>query len=184
MPEEDKDILRNRLIIGRLGKPRGLKGELKVFPLTDDPVRFRKLKKCYLEDEDGQVRFEVRVLKVSVSGDSVFIQFKDIISREQAEELKNCYLSVSREDAVPLSEDTYFIADLIGCAVYDSEHGLLGMIRQIDQNSNADIFIVREKGRNDLLFPNLKSIIRKIDIAGRRVDVILPDGLYEIYRED
>ncbi len=172
-----------RFVIGHLGKPRGLKGELKVFPLTDDVKRFKKLKKCYLEDAAGNIHDELNVAFAHIANHNLSIAFSGITNREQAENLKGLYLSIDRAEAIELEEDTYFIADLIGCSVYDQEHGYLGKISRIQSNVSADIVIVHDAGKNDLLYPNLKSIVKHISIAERRIDLILPEGLYEIYRE-
>ncbi len=174
--------LTTKFVIGRLGKPRGLKGELKVIPLTEDTKRFKKLKKCFLEDEKGNIQQELDVAFARVANTNVSIQFDNVQTREDADSLKGLYISVPREEAIKLAEDEFFVADLVGCSVYDEEHGLLGEIAQIQSNISADFVIVKKKGERDLLYPNMKTIVKNISISERRVDVCLPDGLYEIYR--
>lgn len=171
-----------KLIIGHLGKPRGLKGELKVFPLTDDINRFKNLKKCYLEDASGNVQYELNIAHVRIADSNLSLAFAGIANREQAEKLKNLYLSIDRSEAIELEEDSYFIADLIGCSVYDAKHGYLGKVSRVQSNVGADIVIVHDPAKKDLLYPNMKSIVRNISISGSRIDLVLPEGLYEIYR--
>lgn len=174
--------LTERFVVGRIGKPRGLKGELRVFPLTDNIQRFKDIKVCYVEDQAGKIKQQLQIEKCSIVHTQVFIKFKDISNRNSAEKIKNLFLSLDRAEAIELSADSYFIADLIGCSVFDQEKGYLGDIAQIDKNISNDVVIVKKAGEKDLLYPNLKSIVKNVDLSSRRVDVVLPDGLYEIYR--
>ncbi|NLJ70155.1 MAG: 16S rRNA processing protein RimM [Clostridiaceae bacterium] len=174
--------LTERFIIGRIGKPRGLKGELRVFPLTDDIERFHNLKCCYLEDQDENILAELEIAECRIVQDQVSIKFKNYNTRDLAEKLKNQYISVARSEAIDLTKDEYFVADLIGCEVYDQSFGYLGKIFQIQKTSAHDVTIVRKPGKKDLLYPNLRSVVKKIDLDKRKIDVNLPTGLYEIYR--
>ena len=174
--------LTERFVIGRIGKPRGLKGELRVFPLTDEIERFENLKYCYLEDQRENILTELQIVECRVVHDQVSIRFKNYDTRELAEKLKNQFISVARSDAIDLTEDEYFVADLIGCEVHDQSYGYLGKIFQIQKSSAHDVTIVRKPGEKDLLYPNLRSVVEQIDLDNRRVNVILPSGLYEIYR--
>ncbi|NLJ95282.1 MAG: 16S rRNA processing protein RimM [Clostridiaceae bacterium] len=174
--------LSEKLVIGRLGKARGLKGEIRVKSLSDDPKRFINLETCQLENEAGNVLSTKEVVDCRVINQDVWIRFKDVSDRDAAESLRGLYLSVDREDAIPLTEDSFFVVDLIGCSVYDQEKGLLGKVSYIQSNPSADIIYVKKAGEEDLLYPNLKTIVKNIDLENKRIDVVLPDGLYEIYR--
>ncbi|NLM18762.1 MAG: 16S rRNA processing protein RimM [Clostridiaceae bacterium] len=174
--------LTERFVIGRIGKPRGLNGELRVFPLTDEIERFQDLKYCYLEDRQENILTELEISECRIVHDQVSIRFKDYDTRDLAEKLKNQFISVARSEAIDLTEDEYFVADLIGCEVYDQSYGYLGKIFNIQKNSAHDVTIVRKPGKKDLLYPNLRSIVKQIDLDNRRIDVTLPSGLYEIYR--
>ena len=174
--------LTERFVIGRIGKPRGLKGEVRVFPLTDQVERFENLTSCYLEDEAGNVLMKLDLANVRIVQNQVSLVFKQMFNREAADKITGLYLSVDRSDAIDLPDDSFFIPDLIGCDVYDQSYGYLGMISDIQQYSNADVVTVKDKGKKDLLYPNLKSIVQNIDLERKRVDVNLPNGLYEIYR--
>lgn len=171
-----------RFVIGRLGKPRGLNGELRVFPLTDKIERFNNLKSCYLENEDGKIQMELKIASSRIVHQQISLTFDLIDTREKANQIKGLYLSVDRSDAISLPEDSYFIPDLIGCQVYDNLFGFLGKISDIQKHANADVVIVSAKDKKDLLYPNLKSIVQKVDLEKRRIDIKLPNGLYEIYR--
>ena len=105
--------LTEKFVIGRLGKAKGLRGEIKVIPLTDDPKRFNQLKACFLENEKGDLLFEKNIASCHIVNQEVSLRFADITDRNQAEDLRGLYISVKREDAISLKENSFFIADLI-----------------------------------------------------------------------
>jgi len=104
------------LNVGQIVNTHGVKGEVKVFPLTDDPMRFKKLKKVIIDNKD------VQILSYKFQKDRVILKLEGVDTMDDAIRLKGKYLKVSREDAVKLPKDTYFIADLIGCSVFDKTH--------------------------------------------------------------
>lgn len=175
--------LKQRLVIGRLGKARGLKGEVWLYPTTDQINRFSKLTRCFAEDERGQVLKSLEVTSYQLAGNKLCLAFAGYSDRDAAESLTGFYLSVDRAEAVPLEAGEYYIADLIGCQVYDADRGLLGQVKEVVSGVGADVFVVHQAGQKDLLCPNLKTIVKKVDIDGARIDLALPEGLYEIYRD-
>jgi 16S rRNA processing protein RimM len=72
---------------------------------------------------------------------------------------------------------------LLGCEVYDEIHGSLGFLKDVIQNSAHDVYLVRKSGQADILIPVLKTVVKEVDIDNRRIEVVLPDGLFEIYRQ-
>jgi len=175
--------LRQILHIGRITRPHGLLGEVKVVPMSDDPDRLAELARCLLVTADEQRAREVEIQAARPFQDNFLIKLRGIDDRDQAELLRGCFLSVRREDAIPLPPDRWFICDLIGCAVYDQSFGCLGTVADIISSSAQDVCLVRLPGEADLLFPMQKKILVRVDIGERRLDVRLPDGLYEVYRE-
>ena len=94
---------------------------------------------------------------------------------KEAEKLKNHYIKIPRSDAKSLDEGEYFIADLIGCEVYEKE--LIGVLDDIFTAGGGDVYVIKRKGKKDLLLPALSSVIKNIDIVERRIDVEIPRGL-------
>lgn len=174
--------LTERFVIGRIGKPHGLNGELRIWPLTDRIERFNDLKFCYIEDQAGNIKDKLEITGCRIIHSQVNLRFKNVTDRTAAEKLKNYFLSVDRLEAIELSENSYFIADLIGCEVYDGEKGYLGKVVKIQKNTGRDVVIVNKDGKKDLLYPNSLKVVQKIDLDKKRIDVELPKGLYEIYR--
>lgn len=174
--------LRPILVIGKLGRAHGLHGEIKVQALTSDPDRFYDLENCLMMSADERNIVDINIDFARVSTDQVLLKIQGIDTREQAEKLTGRLLAVKREQAVELPPDTWFICDLVGCDVYDEQNGFLGQLSDVMQNVAQDVYVVKLTGQDDLLFPALKSILTRVDIVGRRIDVRLPAGLFEVYR--
>lgn len=160
-----------------------MRGELKVRLLSSDRQRLKSLRDCYLTQPDEKSGQPVRITAAREVKGFWLISLLGVNDREQAEKLRGCLLSVDRDQAIKLKEDEWFVADLLGCEVYDSQYGYLGHLADILQYPAQDIYIVAMAGCKDILFPARKTIIIKVDLAGRRIDVDLPPGLYEVYRE-
>ncbi len=175
--------LRDILHIGRITGAHGLQGELKIHPLTDDPKRFTDLKDCLIVSDDEKERVPAKAAGARFFNDQVLLRLEGVTDRTAAEHLKGRLISVTREHAVALPPDTWFICDLLGCEVFDRRHGLLGQLKDIQSGTAQDVYVVAQAGQKDLLFPARKTILRMVDLEARRIEVDLPDGLFEIYRE-
>ena len=173
--------MKDYLVIGKIGGAHGVRGEVKIIPLTDDVRRFSSLKECLILDDRERVKETKEVEKARVDDTRTLVKFKGIDDRDEVGKLTGFYIAVSREDAVKLPEGRYFIADLIGLKVIDDERGELGTIKDIINSGASDIIIVKRTGKNELLIPYLNAIVYEVDIAGGTMKVKLPEGLYEIY---
>lgn len=155
--------MKDFLAVGQIINTHGLKGEVKVYPLTDDIRRFRKLKEVHI---DGNA---VKVLWCKLQADKVILKLEGIESIEQALKYKNKYVEVKREDAVELSEGEFFIADLIGCKVVDENSVEVGEVFDVIQTPSNDVYWV--KGSTEVLVPALKNIVSNIDIENRKITI-------------
>ncbi len=149
------------LTIGEITKPHGVKGEVKVFPLTDDPKRFLDLKTVLI---DGK---EIRVTEVSVGSDRAILKLQGIDTLEQAETLRKKTLVVPRDEAVELEDDAYFIEDLKDCTVFDTEGTLLGQISDVIVTGSNDVYWIKQP--KELLIPALKNIVTEVNIKEEKV---------------
>lgn len=132
------------IIIGKIIGVHGIKGELKVFPITDDARRFLKLKKCYLSKEDRKDPQEWVSERARLDKGNVLLKLEGLDDRTDAEKYRGLFISVDREDAVKLPKDTYFIEDLKTLKVIDDERGEIGTIKDVyEYGAN---FIVEVKG--------------------------------------
>lgn len=161
-----------RIVIGKIGAPHGIRGELKVFPLTDFPDRFKELKSVYVGDE------RLDISSVRYQNQIVLIRFEAYPVREQAASLTGRFLSVPREEAVPLEEGQYYISDIVGLEVFDGNGSSLGIISEVLQTGSNDVYVVSQKGRaKQILVPALKSVVKEINVAEGRMLVVMPEEI-------
>lgn len=162
------------LSIGQIINIHGFRGEVKVYPLTDDMNRFRKLKEVFVEANNQLIEYVVE--EVKFQGNVLVMKLKGIDTEEAANKLRNCYIKVDRKSAVKLPKDTYFICDLIDLKVYDEEGLLLGTVGDVLQTGSNDVYVVKT-AEKDLLIPALKEVVKEIDIRNGKLVVKLPEGL-------
>ena len=162
--------------IGVITSTHGLKGEVKVFPTTDDVNRFKKLKKCILRTPKGDIEVEKNSCKFFKN--MVILSFKEFKDINEIEKYKNCELYVTREDAMPLDEDEFYIADVIGMEVYEDDNKL-GELEDVLQTGANDVFSVRLTDGKELLIPVIKQCVLNIDYEARKVMVKLMKGMLD-----
>jgi len=156
--------------VGQIVKPQGIKGEVKVRSFADDPERFHSLKAVMLGDnKEPADRADVSTCRVQ--GGSVYLRLAGVDDRGQAEALRGRYIWIERSQAVPLKEDSYYMSDLIGCAVADENGHTYGAITQIIHTGSNDVYVVRPPEGDELLIPALKSIVSRVDIEENRITV-------------
>ena len=163
------------LEIGQIVNTFGIKGMVKVKPFTDDIRRFDKLKKVYVEKNSNQTEYEIE--EVKYHKDMVLIKLKGIDKVEQAEELRNAYLTISRDSVEELEGGRYYIVDLLGLEVYTDEQVLLGTLEDIFNTGSNDIYVVKDKQGKQILLPAIQDVIKQIDIENKKIIVHLLPGL-------
>ena len=163
------------LEVGQIVNTFGIKGFVKVNPFVDDMHRFDKLKKVYIKKQESLQKFEIEQVKYQKN--VVLVKFKGIESIEEAEKLKNCYMEIDREDAIPLEEDTYFIADLLGSAVYTEEGKELGKLEDIFNTGSNDIYVVKDELGKSVLLPAIAEVIKEVNVQDKKIIVHLLEGL-------
>lgn len=160
--------------IGHISNTHGLKGEMKVRPFTEDKKRYEELKKILINIKDEYKEYEIE--SVRYQKDIVLLKLKGVDDIDAAERLKNHYISIAREDAKNLQNNEYFIADLIGSEIFENEE-LIGILDDVFTAGASDVYVIKRKGKKDLLLPALKSIIKNVDVENKRIDVEIPRGL-------
>lgn len=144
------------LKIGIIVKPQGVKGEVKVQPLTSDVSRFKNIKEVYI---DGKT---VKVLNAKVGVDAIFMSFSGVVDRNTAELYRGKFLYVDRPNAIALNENTFFIADIIGSNLEVENGEVVGKIIDVTE-LKTDIFTVRTVNNKIMRFPFLKDLLIKVD---------------------
>ncbi|MDE6605842.1 MAG: ribosome maturation factor RimM [Clostridia bacterium] len=151
----------DRLTIGYISKAQGVKGEVKISPLTDDASRFKKLKSVYLDGKSYAVK-SVRLLP-----NGIFMAFEGIDDRNSAELLRNKEIQIERKDAVNLPKDRYFIVDVVGCEVFADDEKI-GKLIDVLQYGSADVYVISTpKGK--AMIPAIERIIKQVDVENKRV---------------
>jgi 16S rRNA processing protein RimM len=179
-----KPALRPYLVVGKITAPHGVNGAMRVLSMTQDNQRFHDLKDAYLLDARDQMLRSVTVDSAHLGvKQRVIIRIAGITNRTEADELRNLYLAVNRNQAIELPPDSWFVCDLVGSSVFDEHEGFVGRVQTILQLAAQDVYVIEQEGEPDLLFPAIQSIIKKVDPAHHRIDIDLPEGLYEIYRK-
>ena len=167
--------MQKRLEVGQIVNTFGIKGEVKVTPFTDDINRFDDLKKVYVKTRKEDRLYKVE--NVRYHKNMVLLKLEGIENPEQAELLKNAYLEIDREDAIPLEEGQYFIVDLIGLDVYTEEGNLLGKVEDIYNTGANDIYVVKDELGKQVLLPGIKEVIKEVDLDNEKIIVHLIPGL-------
>lgn len=161
----DKEI-----VIGKIVAPHGVRGDIRIMPLTDRPEQFLNL--SYLLLEDGHqltvkaARFHKRMVLVST---------KEITTMNDAELLRDKKILIRAEDLPPLEEGRFYVADLIGLPVFDEEGKQLGTFKDSITTGSNDVYIVAVPGGKDILIPALKIYVREINLQEKRIVVKLPE---------
>lgn len=165
--------------VGVIANTHGVKGEVKVFPTTDAPERFKKLKSVILDTKREKLTLELQSARFFKN--LVIVKFKGIDDINDIEKYKGCDLYVTRENATPLNEGEYYIADLIDMKVVDDEGRELGVLFDVMQTGANDVFVVKMNDTNkELLLPNIPDCVLKVDLEERVITVHVLDGLLDI----
>lgn len=162
------------LQVGVISSTHGIRGEVKVFPTTDDPLRFKKLKKVLLDT--GREQLELEVQSVKFFKQFVIVKFKGIDNINDIEKYKGKGLFVPREDAVPLDEDEYYIADLIGMEVF-TEDGRFGVVKDVMETGANEVYIVESDDHGEVLIPAIRQCVLDVNVEEKKMLVRLLDGL-------
>lgn len=165
------------LRVGSVTSTHGLKGEVKVFPTTDDPGRFKKLKKVLMKN--GNEMTELGISSVRFFKNLVILKFKDHDTIESVMGYKGRDLFVTRENAVKLEKDEYFIADLIGLEAVLEDGTRLGTLTDVMETGANDVYVVRMEDQKEVLIPAIHQCILQVDIAGGRMMVRLMEGMLD-----
>ena len=153
----------------------GLKGELKVFPTTDDPSRFRLLKELYADTANGLICYIIENQRFHKN--LVILKFAGIETPEAANAMKGVFLKIPPELALPLDDGQYYHRDLIDMRVVLSEGQELGVLVKIIETGANDVYAVKLTNGGELLIPAIKQCILNVDVPGKEMTVKLLQGL-------
>ncbi len=173
--KEDK-VKEDFFRVGAIANTHGLKGEVKVFPTTDDPKRFDFLKQVFLDT--GREKMELEVERVRYFKNLVIVKFKGIDNINDIEKYKGCDLLVTRENAVPLEEGEYYLADIMGAQVFTEDGEEFGVLEDVLE-TGANLVYVVEHEENEVLLPVIPSCVKQVDVEEKKIVVHLLPGLLD-----
>lgn len=170
--------MENMLRVGVITSTHGVRGEVKVFPTTDDAKRFKKLKTVILDTGKGQTTLEIEQVKFFKN--MVILKFKGYDNINDVETWRQKDLLITREQAVTLQPDEYFITDLIGLLVKDDTGAEVGTIKDVLETGANDVYVVALPNGKELLLPAIKDCILNVDIEAGEMTVHILDGLMDL----
>ena len=171
--------MENTLRVGVISSTHGVRGEVKVYPTTDDANRFKKLKTVILDKGRGE-QMTLTVESVKFFKNMVILKFKEFNDINEIEKYKGRDLLIHREQAVKLGKDENFIVDLIGLKVVTDEGQDFGIMKDVLQTGANDVYIIEGKNGKEYLFPAIKQCILEVDLEKQVMTVHILDGLLDL----
>lgn len=165
------------LQVGVIASTHGIRGEVKVFPTTDDVKRFQNCKQLLLDT--GKERIELEVEGVKYFKQFVILKFQGIDSINDVECHKGKSLLVARENAVKLRKGEYFIADLIGLVVCNEAGENIGVLEDVLQTGANDVYHIRLSDGRELLLPAIRECVLEVDVENRWMKIHIMEGLLD-----
>ena len=166
--------MHNQIVIGKIVAPHGVRGDIRILPLTEKPEQFLDLD--YLLLHDGRkltikhARFHKRMVLVTT---------EEIKSMNEAELLRDQEVLIKAEDLPELEEGQFYVADLIGLPVFDEEGKQIGTFKDSLSTNSYDVYVIEKKKKKDILLPALKIYVKEINLAEKRIVVTLPEWVDE-----
>lgn len=170
--------MENMLRVGVITSTHGVRGEVKVFPTTDDAKRFKKLKTVILDTGKGQTTLEIEQVKFFKN--MVILKFDGVDTMNEVEGWRQKDLLITRDQAIPLEEDEFFITDLIGLNVVTDEGETLGTLTDVMETGANDVYCVKTPEGKELLLPAIRDCILDVDLDKEEMLVHVLPGLLDL----
>ena len=175
-----------KIKIGKITSPVGLKGEVKIVSFSDDPMRFEMLDHVFVSDKDGRMKDSV-IEGLRYKGAQIILKIGGIDDRNASEAARGCELFMDEADLPELEEGQFYVRDMVGSDVVLEDGTLIGTLKDVLTNTAQDVYVVKrsdgpggEKSKNDLLIPGVPQFILEVDIDEKKIVVRLPEGLMEL----
>ena len=167
----------DRFQVGVIASTHGLQGEVNVFPTTEDPSRFKKLKQVVLHTQRGD-ELLLDVVSARFFKKFVIVKFKQFNDINEVEKFRGCELTIDRKDAIKLQPGEYYCADLIGLTIVDEDGNELGTLTEILQTGANDVYEMTKKDDGEKVYiPAIKDCVKEIDPEGGKIVIHVMDGL-------
>ena len=170
--------MENMLRVGVITSTHGVRGEVKVFPTTDDAKRFKQLEKVLLTG--GKESLELEIENVRFFKNLVILKFKGYDNINDVETWRQRELMITRDQAVPLEPDEYFVADLIGLQIVDENEQPVGELKDVMFTGANDVYVISLPSGKELLLPAIRDCILNVDLEAGKMKVHILDGLMDL----
>jgi len=170
-----RKAMEDMLQVGVIASTHGVRGEVKVFPTTDDAKRFKRLKEVILDT--GKERITLEIEGVKFFKQFVILKFKGIDNIDDVQKYRQKSIYVTRQNAVRLGRDEYFIADLMGLRVVDEEGQELGVLKEVMETGANDVYVIEMTDGRELLLPAIKQCVLQVSVEEGFVKVHILEGL-------
>ena len=165
--------------VGVIASTHGLSGEVNVFPTTQDPERFKKLKKVTLHTQKGE-EIQLDVVSSRFFKKFVIVKFKQFNNINEVEKFRGCELTIDRKDAIKLEKGEYYCADLIGLVIVDEEGNELGTLTEILQTGANDVYEMTRKDSEDKIYiPAIRDCVKEINVDEGKIVIHVMPGLID-----
>ena len=175
--EQITEELPEYVTIGQITKPHGIRGSLKVEPLTDDPQRFKWLDKIYLTFDEKE-RTQYHIDHVQIGPQFVYLTLDEITNRDEAEKCRSAYIEITRDECLPLPKDEHYYFDLIGFSVKTKDGKYIGALTDVQSFPAHDLYVVQSDSK-EILIPAVPEIVVGVDGDSREIIIDPIDGLLE-----
>ena len=169
----------DRFQVGVIASTHGLQGEVNVFPTTEDPSRFKKLKQVVLHTQRGE-ELLLDVVSARFFKKFVIVKFKQFNNINEVEKFRGCELTIDRKDAIKLEKGEYYCADLIGLVIVDEEGNELGTLTEILQTGANDVYEMTRKDSEDKIYiPAIRDCVKEINVDEGKIVIHVMPGLLD-----
>jgi 16S rRNA processing protein RimM len=164
-----------RLVVGKITKPQGLKGEVRMHYYGNDPDALKHVKNARLIKSDGSA-VDLLLERIRVNKNTFILKFKGIDHIDDTEDLLGSLVHINRAELTELEENEYYWEDLLGMRVYDETGELIGEIRNIFETGSNDVYVVKHRGK-EILIPAIMDVIKKVDINEKKMHIHFLQGM-------
>lgn len=162
------------LEIGKIINTHGLKGEVKISAWTDSPEDFENF--SYALTKSGQ---KLNIEGIKYQKNNIIVKFREINSINEAEGYKNSVLYLPKEEMGQLPENVYYIADLLGCGVFEVSGRNIGTLQDVFSTGSNDVYDIKRQNAKNLLVPIIDGVVKSVDIENKKIVIKIPEGLEE-----
>jgi 16S rRNA processing protein RimM len=162
------------LEIGKIINTHGLKGEVKISAWTDSPEDFENF--SYALTKSGQ---KLNIEGIKYQKNNIIVKFREINSINEAEGYKNSVLYLPKEEMGHLPENVYYIADLLGCEIFEVSGRNIGILQDVFSTGSNDVYDIKRQNAKNLLVPIIDGVVKSVDIENRKIVIKIPEGLEE-----